>query len=80
MWANYSTDQKNLTGDKLNIKLEEKSYKLSFKAVPVKIRWPKNRQGGGGHNVPPTHTPGVVGLNLHLMGTIIDQKWYCMYL
>ena len=27
-----------------NIKLEEKSYKMSFKALPVKIQQPKNRQ------------------------------------
>ena len=34
-----------------NIKLEEKSYKMSFKALPFKIQWSKNQQGGEGHNV-----------------------------
>ena len=34
--GNYSTDQKNLTGHMFNIKLEKKSYKMSFKALPVK--------------------------------------------
>ena len=29
-----------------NIKLEEKSYEMSFKALPFKIQPPKNRQGG----------------------------------
>ena len=32
-----------------NIKLEEKSYKMSFKALPVKIQRSKSRQGGGAH-------------------------------
>ena len=37
-----------------NIKLEEKSNKMSFKALPVEIQWSKNREGkvGGEHNVP----------------------------
>ena len=34
-----------------NINLEEKSYKINFKALPIKIQRSKNRQGGG-HNVP----------------------------
>ena len=34
-----------------NIKLEEKSHKMSFKALPVKIQRSKNRQGK--HSVPP---------------------------
>ena len=29
-----------------NIKLEEKLYKMSFKALPVKPQWSKNRHGG----------------------------------
>ena len=33
-----------------NIKLEEKSYKMSFKAVPVKIQWSKKPIWG--HIVP----------------------------
>ena len=44
VWANYSTDQKNFTGHMFTIKLEEKSYKISFKALPFKIHWSKNRQ------------------------------------
>ena len=48
--ANYSTDQKNSTGHVFKIKLEEKSYKISFKALPVKIHWSKNWQGD--HKVP----------------------------
>ena len=47
MLANYSTDQKNFSGHMFNIKLEEKSYKLSFKALPVKIQRSKNRQRRG---------------------------------
>ena len=31
-----------------NVKLKEKSYKMSFKALSVKIQRSKNRQGGGG--------------------------------
>ena len=41
-----------------NIKLEENSYKMSFKALPVKIQWSKNRHGG--HNAPTP--PGQIGL------------------
>ena len=33
----FLTDQKKFTGHMFNIKLEEKSYKMSFKALPVKI-------------------------------------------
>ena len=29
-----------------NIKLEEKSYKMSFKALPVNIQQPENGHGG----------------------------------
>ena len=32
------TDEKKFTGRMFNIKLEEKSYKMSFKALPVKIQ------------------------------------------
>ena len=35
----------------LNIKLEEKSYKMSLKALPLEIQWSKCQQRG--HNVPP---------------------------
>ena len=48
MSANYSTDQKNFTRYIFNLNLEEKSYKMSFKALPVKIEWSKNQQGGWG--------------------------------
>ena len=41
-----------------NIKLEEKSYKMSFKALPVEIQQSKNRQEG--HNMPPPR--GQIGL------------------
>ena len=40
--ANFLTDQKNFTGYMFNINLEEKSYKMSFKTLPVKIQWSKN--------------------------------------
>ena len=35
-----------------NIKLEEKSYKMSFKALPIRVQQSKNQQGG--HNLPPS--------------------------
>ena len=38
---------KNFPGYMFNIKLEKKSYKMSFKALPVKIQRSKNK----GHNV-----------------------------
>ena len=46
MWANYSidqnvqnqNDQNDQTGHMFNIKLKEKSCKMSFKALPVKIQ------------------------------------------
>ena len=47
VWENHLTDQKNDTGHMFNIKLEKKSYKMSFKALPVKIQRSKNK----GHNV-----------------------------
>ena len=51
-----------------NIKLEEKSYKMSFKAVPVKIQWSKKPIGG--HIV-----PGQIGLNtLPYNGTNLWKK------
>ena len=43
-----------------NIKLEEKSYKMNFKALPVKIQRSKNQQGGGGAMCHPL--PGQIGL------------------
>ena len=46
VWANYSTDQKifNFTGHMFNVKLEEKSLKVSFKTLPIKIQRSKTRQ------------------------------------
>ena len=41
-----------------NIKLEEKPYKMSFKALPVKIQQLKNRQEE--QNVPPTGQLGLI--------------------
>ena len=51
MWADNSTDQKIFTGHMFNIKLEEKSYKMSCKALPVKMQQSKNLQGAGGRNI-----------------------------
>ena len=34
-----------------NVKLEEKSHKMRFKALPVKIQQSKNRQGADRVNV-----------------------------
>ena len=36
---NYLTDQKNFTGHMFNTKLDEKSYKMSFQVLAVKIQW-----------------------------------------
>ena len=41
-----------------NLKLEKKSYKMSFKALPVTIQQSKNQQGV--HIVP----PGQIGLKI----------------
>ena len=43
-----------------NIKLDEKSYKMSFKALPVKLQRSNNRKrrGGGSQCAP----PGQIGL------------------
>ena len=40
-----------------NTKLEEKSYKMSFKALPVKAQWSQNCQGV---NTPPFPSPPVL--------------------
>ena len=58
VWTNYWTDQTNFTGHMFNTKLEEKSNKITFKALPVKIQQSKNRQGR--RNVPPPPSPGGV--------------------
>ena len=39
---------KNLTGHMSNVILEEKYYKMSFKALPLKYSGQKNRQEGKG--------------------------------
>ena len=62
MWVNYSTDEKNFTGHMFNIKLEKKPYKMSFKALPVKIQWSKNQQRR--HNVSPPEADRVKGPGL----------------
>ena len=41
VWTNYSNDEKTFTVHIFNIKLEEMSYKISFKALPVKIQQSK---------------------------------------
>ena len=42
LWADYSTDQKKFTDYMFNVKLKENSYKISFKALLIKIQWSKN--------------------------------------
>ena len=66
VWANYSTDQKHFTGHMSNIKLVEKSHKMSFNALPVKIQQSKNRDRRE-YNVPPI--PGQLGLDTKLKKT-----------
>ena len=56
VWADYSSDQKKFTGHMFNIKLEEKSCKMSFKALLVKIQRSKNRQGRGKREMCPPPT------------------------
>ena len=48
VWTNYSTDQKNFTGHMFNIKLEQKSYKMEFEDLPVKIQRSKTDMGEEG--------------------------------
>ena len=64
MWANYWTDQKNFTDHMFNIKIEEMSLKMSFKALPFKIQQSKNQQGWAQCAPPPfLSRPGVVRVN-----------------
>ena len=63
MWANYLTDQKNDTGHMFNIKLEKKSYKMSFKALPVKIQRSKKPTKG---TMWGAQSPGHIGLKLKI--------------
>ena len=51
-----------------NIKLEEKSYKMNFKAQAVKIQWSKTHSG---QNVPPS-PPGVDKVN-KILNEFIEQ-------
>ena len=62
VWAVYMTDQKSFTGHMVSIKLEEKSYKMRPKALPVKIQRSRNRHGGRGAYCAPL-APGQIGLN-----------------
>ena len=50
-----------------NIKLDEKSYKMSFKVLPVKIQREKT---GAGHNAPPPPSPREIGL---MQGSFISE-------
>ena len=76
MWANYSTDQKNFTGHiHVQYKIRGKViYKMSFKALPVKMQRSKNRQGRG------DNVPGQIGLNLLEKENILDDQVRWKYL
>ena len=56
VWANYLTDQKKISWSHVQYKLEEKSYEMSFKALPVEMQWSKNQQGGAQCSLP---SPGA---------------------
>ena len=56
VWGHYLIDQKKIFWSYVQYKLEEKSYKMSFKALPVEIQWSKNRQGGTQCSLP---SPGA---------------------
>ena len=60
VWASYSTDQQNFTDHMFNIKLEEKSYKMSLKALAVKIQRSKNR--------------GQLGLSINVAFLLVARK------
>ena len=65
--VNYSIDQNIFIGQMFNIKLEEKSYKMSFKALLVKIQRSKNRGRGAtmcSFSFPP---PGADRVKQHFM-------------
>ena len=47
-----------------NIKLEEKSHKMSFKALPIKIQQSKNQQGGTMFPPPPPLSAEVVRVKI----------------
>ena len=79
MWENYSSDKENFTGHIFNIKLEEKSYKMSFKDLPVKIQRSKNRPEGGGEggqNVPPPLPHGADSVKKHFFMVLKDYFKY----
>ena len=72
--VNYSIDQNIFIGHMFNIKLEEKSYKMSFKALLVKVQRSKNR--GRGDTMCPFSLPlGQIGLSNTLCKTKIVQTW-----
>ena len=56
-----------------NIKLEEKLYKMSFKALPVKMQRSKNRQPP--NNVPPSRADRVKQIIRLSSGAIIYTLW-----
>ena len=83
VWADYSSDQKKFTGHMFNIKLEEKSCKMSFKALLVKIQRSKNRQGGGAYCA---HSPSVVDRVKNVLTSktnssefVTTPKWETLY-
>ena len=63
-----------------NIKLEEKSYKMSFKDLPVKIQRSKNRPGGsggeGGRMCHPLSPHGADSVKKHFFMVLKDYFKY----
>ena len=57
-----------------NIKLEEKSYKMTFKGLPVKMQRSKNRQRWRGHTC--VLRPGADRVKLHerLLRLVYDDS------
>ena len=47
----FDWSKKKFNGHMFHIKLEEMSYKMSFKALSVKIQWSKSQELGGGGGV-----------------------------
>ena len=63
MRANYSTEQKDFLGHMFIIKLEEKSHKMNFNALPVKYSSQKTDRGRTMCHLP---IPGAVGVKVIL--------------
>ena len=58
-----------------DIKLEENSYKIIFRALPVKIQQSKNRQGEGARSTMcPPFTPEQIGLNSNFIDACLVFK------